>query len=168
MTDIFHKIIFKLTPDEDDYPPFSVESVWGIYRGKDVYEIDNTPYYVHGVSKGDRVQVQLDGEERIAARVVSQGGHSTIRVFASDPGEKAKIITRLQEYGAFCLSTRGLSLFAVDIPASCDFSMIDSYLSSIADGENIAYGDACLQHYPIEPSRVLECSSLASIPCLLH
>lgn len=44
MTDILHKIIFKLTPDEDDYPPFAAESVWGIYRGGDVYEIDNTPY----------------------------------------------------------------------------------------------------------------------------
>lgn len=168
MTDIFHKIIFKLTPDEDDYPPFAAESVWGIYRGDNAYQIDNTPYYVHGVSKGDRVQVQLDGEERVAVRVVSQGGHSTIRVYASDRGVKTRIISQLQEYGAFCLSSQELSLFAVDIPAGCDFSLIDNYLSSIADGENIAYEDACLQHYPIEPSRAVECSSLASIPCLLH
>jgi hypothetical protein len=61
MTDIFHKIVFELTPDEEDYPPVSAESIWGIYQGDDTYEIDNTPYYVYGVSKGDRVQVQSDG-----------------------------------------------------------------------------------------------------------
>ncbi|UVM48171.1 DUF4265 domain-containing protein [Pseudomonas sp. B21-015] len=168
MTDIFHKIVFELTPDEEDYPPVSAESIWGIYQGNDTYEIDNTPYYVYGVSKGDRVQVQSDGNERIAIRVVKQGGHSTIRVFASDIEEKSKLIAKLQQFGAFCSSSQELSLFAVDIPEGCDFLAIDGYLSSIADGENIAYEDACLQHSNIAPTRLSECLSLASIPYLTH
>ncbi|WP_213937205.1 DUF4265 domain-containing protein [Pseudomonas sp. dw_612] len=168
MTDIFHKIVFELTPDEDDYPPVSSESIWGVFKGEQTYEIDNTPYYVYGVSKGDWVLARPDGEELIAARVVKQGGHSTIRVFASNSNDKSKIIARLQLFGASCSSNQELSLFSVDIPAGCDFSEIDSYLASIADGENIAYEDACLQHPKISQARLGECLSLSSIPLMTH
>ncbi|MBP5133264.1 DUF4265 domain-containing protein, partial [Pseudomonas protegens] len=49
----FQKIIFKLTVDADGYPPVEYESMWGVQRGADVYQLDNTPYYLYGVSKGD-------------------------------------------------------------------------------------------------------------------
>jgi len=168
MNDIFHKIIFELTPDEDDYPPVSAESIWGIYKGDDLYQIDNTPYYVYGVSKGDCIQAKLHENELIATKVVKQGGHSTVRVFASDAEEKASIIKRLEQLGASCSSNEKLSLFTVDIPEGCNFSVLDEYLSSIADGENIAYEDACLQHREIDSSRLSECFSLASIPFVVH
>ncbi|MCO7575099.1 MULTISPECIES: DUF4265 domain-containing protein [Pseudomonas] len=48
----FHKIIFKLTVDADGYPPVGYESMWGIQRGAGAYELDNTPCYLYGVSKG--------------------------------------------------------------------------------------------------------------------
>ena len=41
----FQKIIFKLTVDADGYPPVEYESMWGVQRGADVYQLDNTPYY---------------------------------------------------------------------------------------------------------------------------
>lgn len=148
--------------------PVSAESIWGIYQGNDTYEIDNTPYYVYGVSKGDRVQVQSDDSERIAIWVEKQGGHSTIRVFASDIEEKSKMIAKLQQFGAFCSSSQEMSLFAVDTPENCDFLAIDGYLSSIADGGNIAYEDTCLQHSNIDPTRLSECLSFAFIPFLTH
>src|SRR5471030_921666 len=168
MTDRFHKIVFELTPDEDDYPPVSAESLWGIQEGDNTYEIDNTPYYVYGVSKGDWVLTRAESGELIATTIVKQGSHSTIRVFASDQKEKSEIIDKLQQMGASCSSTRELSLFSVDIPACCDFSEIDKYLCSIADGEHIAYEDACLQHEKIDPARQAECSSQASIRMLTH
>ncbi|MGU3347073.1 DUF4265 domain-containing protein [Pseudomonas monsensis] len=168
MNDIFHKIVFELTPDEDDYPPVSAESIWGIYAGDGTYILDNTPYYVYGVSKGDFVQVKSSDDEMIAVRVAKRGGHSTVRVFASDTEEKSKIIAHLHQLGASCSVSQEMSLFAVDIPSDCDFFAIDRYLSDIADGENIAYEDACLQHSHIDSSRLGECLSLASLPLLAH
>ncbi|MBI6851333.1 DUF4265 domain-containing protein [Pseudomonas cichorii] len=168
MTDIFHKIVFELTPDEDDYPPVSAESLWGIYQKENTYIIDNTPYYIYGVSKGDSVYVKPDGKELIATQVLRQGGHSTIRVYANTPESKSAIIDKLQQFGASCLSNKELSLFSVDIPETCDFAAIDNYLSSLSDGENIAYEDACLQHPGLSPSRLEECLSLATIPFMTH
>ncbi|WP_238785272.1 DUF4265 domain-containing protein [Pseudomonas sp. R84] len=170
MNEIFHKIVFELTPGEDGYPPVSAESIWGIYAGDGTHILDNTPYYVYGVSKGDSVQVKSSGNEMIAVRVAKQGGHSTVRVFAfaSDTEERSKIIAHLHQLGASCSVSQEMSLFAVDIPSDCDFFAIDRYLSDIADGENIAYEDACLQHSHIKSSRLGECLSLASLPLLAH
>lgn len=160
MSEIFHKIIFELTTDEDDYPPVSAESVWGIYQGDNCYVVDNTPYYIYGVSKGDG--------ELVVTHVTKQGGHSTIRVYANNPEKKSEIIDKLKELGASCVSNKELSLFSVDIPASCVFSGIDEYLSAISDGENIAYEDACLQHPGISSVRLEECLSLATLPFMTH
>ncbi|WP_426201228.1 DUF4265 domain-containing protein [Pseudomonas sp. TWP3-1] len=168
MTEIFHKIIFELTPDEDDYPPVSAESVWGIYQGDNVYIVDNTPYYTYGVSKGDSVLARQNDGELIVTHVIRQGGHSTIRVYANNPEKKSEIIDKLQKLGASCVSNKELSLFSVDIPGSCVFSVVDEYLSAISDGENIAYEDACLQHSGISSARLDECLSLATVPFMTH
>lgn len=167
MNDIFHRIIFELTPDEDDYPPVSAESVWGIYQGDNVYILDNTPYYTYGVSKGDSVLVRQDDGELVVTHVIKQGGHSTIRVYANDPEKKSEIIEHLEKLGASCVSNK-FSIFSVDIPVPCVFLRVDEYLSAISNGENIAYEDACLQHPGISSFRLEECLSLATVPFMTH
>lgn len=163
MTDQFRKIVFKLTPDSDGYPPVSFESLWGIQKEEHLYQVDNTPYYLYGVSKGDWVLAHADENELIADSVAKQAGHSTVRVFASRKEDKLAIKENLQRLGAVCSITSELSLFSVDIPPHVSFTAIDAYLSSITDDETIAYEDACLQHATLDASRLAECASLASL-----
>ncbi|MQU03479.1 DUF4265 domain-containing protein [Pseudomonas sp. FSL R10-2245] len=47
------KITFKLNQDMEDYPPLEFESLWGIQIKPHTYKVDNIPYYIYGVSKGD-------------------------------------------------------------------------------------------------------------------
>lgn len=59
----YEKLIFKLIPDEEGYPPVSTEAIWGERVGVDQYQVDNIPYYVYGVSKEDVVKVDnISGE----------------------------------------------------------------------------------------------------------
>lgn len=162
------KIIFRLKEDEDGHPPMKYESLWGIFLDDLSCVVDNVPYYVCGVSKGDTVAVKDVDGELFATSVVARGGHSTLRVFAEDPDTKASIISDLNSLGAQCSVTRGLSLFAVDIPSDADFGKIDAMLASKSDGEYVAYEDACLQHGGVSADRALECESLASVPLRLH
>ena len=164
----YHKIIFELKPDEDNYPPVTAESLWGILREPNSYEIDNAPYYAYGISKGDYVSTINKNRKLVASKVIQQGGHSTLRVFAENSFDKKNIIKNIEKIGAACASTENISLFSVDIPNNCDFFAIDKYLSSISDGENIAYEDACLQHDNIDQARYIECLSLASITNIKH
>ena len=168
MPNHYHKIIFELTPDEDNYPPVSAESLWGISKESGVYKIDNSPYYVYGVSKSDCVLITEKNGAKVAIRIVRQGGHSTLRFFAEKDVIKRQIIKKLETLGCICSEKEGISLFSVDIPASCDFLEIDNYLSSISDGEKIACEDACLQHKAIDHSRITESLSIASLVSELH
>nr|BFD42622.1 hypothetical protein FFPRI1PSEUD_41210 [Pseudomonas sp. FFPRI_1] len=165
---IFHKIVFSLEQDADGYPPYSHESLWGIKEGDDTYIIDNTPNYLYGLSKGDLVKVRVENQELIGATIIKQGGHSTLRVFAGTPQAKTAIAGKLRQLGASCILTQGLSLFSVNIPPDCSFEAIDTYLAALADGDNIAYEDACLQHEGIDFERQSECASLASLRRLTH
>ena len=91
-----------------------------------------------------------------------------LRVFSEVFEQSEEIMQALREFGAVCSKTKGLSLFVVDIPSEVNFQKIDSYLAAMADGERVAYEDACLQHEGIDPERMLACLSLASIPLRLH
>jgi hypothetical protein len=137
-------------------------------RDSSAYEIDNVPYYVNNVSKGDLVSVASIDGEIFAAAVVARGGHSTLRVFVDEPRRQKAIAKALTKLGASCSITDGLSLFAVDIAPEIDFLKIDSYLEGCADGEHIAYEDACLQHQGIDTLRSHECVLRTSIPVRLN
>ncbi|WP_310634468.1 DUF4265 domain-containing protein [Paraburkholderia sp.] len=162
------KVVFKLEVSDEGYPPVQYESLWAIRQMQGSYVIDNMPYYIYGVSKGDAVAVdQLDGDH-FASFVVSRGGHSTLRVFVDELSSRNSIIDNLIELGAKCSSSKGLSLFVVDIPPEVDFKEIDSFLLSRCDDEHVAYEDACLQHDGIEQARLQECADLATIPLRLN
>ncbi|MDU3936489.1 DUF4265 domain-containing protein [Serratia liquefaciens] len=164
----FKKIVFRLKADNNEYPPVAFESLWGIARGADSYTIDNVPYYAYGVSKGDSVAVDKIDGEFFASAVVERGGHSTLRVFVDTNESRAAITQVLESFGASCSTTKGLSLFAVDIPPDADFQAIDLYLAASADDEHVAYEDACLQHDAIDQTRIQECLFLASVPQRLN
>ncbi|HVW50488.1 MAG TPA: DUF4265 domain-containing protein [Trinickia sp.] len=164
----FAKIVFHLKIDADGYPPVAFESLWGVPMGENSYVIDNVPYYVCGVSKGDTIATdEIDGE-LTASGVIARGGHSTLRVFAEGEETRKAMVQSLKQLGAQCSVTEGLSLFAVDIAADIDFQRIDAFLASQSDGEHVAYEDACLQHAGIDGIRRNECASLATIPLRLN
>lgn len=162
------KIIFKLTQDEDGYPPVEFESIWGLQITPQKYEVDNIPYYIYGVSKGDIILAIESDNEIHASHLLSRGGHSTLRVFAEDETARHQIFTHLTKNGAQCTSTKGSSLLAIDIPPTTDFQKIDAFLSSLSNNETIAYEDACLQHTVDDENRIKECHSLSTIPILAN
>ena len=161
--DIHEKIIFKLIQDEDGYPPVSTEAIWGLRVRLGEYKIDNVPSYIYGVSKGDVVGVKKIDGDSVATDVLVQGGHSTLRVFVEDKDQKAQVVKEIEARGGRCSVSSEFSLFSVDLPPEVDFHTVDVYLQGIADGETIAYEDACLQHSDIDSQRLLEVMSLATL-----
>ncbi|NWD83033.1 DUF4265 domain-containing protein [Pseudomonas reactans] len=158
------KLTFKIIKDQDDYPPMEFESIWGIQITKNTFELDNTPYYIYGLSKGDTVLAITKNNELCGSEIVAKGGHSTLRVFAEHPDMRKKIRDEIINLGANCNNATGSSLLAIDIPPAVDFNSIDKYLSSITDDDTIAYEDACLQHKTGDTKRENECLEISSIP----
>ena len=68
------KIEFRVEPDEDGYPPIGVERLWATPMPNGHYIVDNTPFYVSGISAEDEVSVvDVDGTLRFEALVRASG-----------------------------------------------------------------------------------------------
>merc|ERR1711916_412616 len=64
------------------------EKLWGIKTNgtkENEYMIESIPFLAYGVNKGDIIQVERQGEEYIASKLIKKNGHETIRcVFLPD------------------------------------------------------------------------------------
>ncbi|MBI6563547.1 DUF4265 domain-containing protein [Pseudomonas synxantha] len=161
---IFKKLIFETIKDQDGYPPVEFESIWGIQITTNTFVIDNTPYYIYGLSKGDTVLATMKNNELFGSKIVSKGGHSTLRAFVEQSDIRQNIRDEIIKLGADCNSVTGGSLLAIDIPPVADFDRIDKFLSSVSNNDTIAYEDACLQHNTGDAKREKECSEISSVP----
>src|SRR4029453_5700174 len=76
------RIRFRLTQDQDGYPPASAETLWATALGNAAYRIANIPFFARGVSLGDVVETKMIDGLPTFARVRQRGGHATLRVAA--------------------------------------------------------------------------------------
>jgi len=106
------KIYFENLRDEEDasWPPDSVESMWATPTGNNAYRLENVPAFVRGIAFGDTVEaMQNPAGESIFTRVLSRGGHSTIRIlFGTESDEK--ILTFLNAFPQLARFTRSATL----------------------------------------------------------
>jgi hypothetical protein len=120
------KLLLRLTPDEDGYPPFSIEGVWASRNPDGTYEIENIPFYSYDVAVGDVVRAEeVDGELFFVERV-KDSGNSVIRMLIYDRGELDKIRAELRSFG--CDSEGDGVILAVNVPAEVSYAPLFRYL----------------------------------------
>lgn len=103
-----------------------------------IYKIDNSPFYVYGVSCGDEVHVKKIGDRMLFDFVEKRGGHSTYRIKIA-PGLThdyfTKIFSPLSEMGCTFEGTyaNGYGLYSIDIPRECDVDKAYGILQQMED-----------------------------------
>ena len=140
------KIAFRLTPDEDGYPPADWESLWAITRSDGCYEIDNIPFFARGVASGDLVSAHESLGQLVFEQVLQSGGHSTLRVIMTDLARKDEIRSRLLILGCESEGSHLPSLFSVDVPPDADYAAVSSLLAQEEDQGVLEYEEAALRH----------------------
>lgn len=78
------KVLFRV-PGDDGVA--SIETLWAIPLGHDLYKLDNSPFYAYGVSWQDTVLAPIDPQEQVPTfqSVVERSGNRTIRVIFDPP-----------------------------------------------------------------------------------
>ena len=79
-----NKVLFQLQKDEDGYPPDDWESLWAFETEQGLYAIDNVPFFARGISWGDVVSVERQGDDLYFKEVVRRSDHSVLRVIVFD------------------------------------------------------------------------------------
>jgi len=124
------KVSFNLDPGEWHLTPS--EAVWAEpLNAAGTYRVQNTPYFVKGISYLDEITATMDpryGFLEFTGVVLARSGHSTYRLVV-DTGEArfASLWNKLQDIGCTYECVRGINtsmgikdLFAVDVPANTD------------------------------------------------
>lgn len=124
------KVLFRI-PDGDSGA--TVETLWAVPLGNDRYKLDNSPFFVYGVSWQDVVFAPHDPQEQMPTfqSVVERSGNRTVRLILDPrlaPGNVSEqILDGLKEIG--CSFERAHSGYvSVNIPPSVDMGSVRSYL----------------------------------------
>jgi hypothetical protein len=138
------KLLLRLTPDEDGYPPFTIEGVWASRNPDGTYEIANIPFYSYDVAVGDVVRAEeIDGELFFVERV-KDSGNSVIRMLIYDRDELEKIRADLWSLG--CDSEGDGVVLAVNVPAGVSYAPIAKFLDEGDRAKRWGFEEAVLCH----------------------
>lgn len=135
------KVVFRVRADDGSE---SVETLWAIPLGGDIYQLDNSPFDAYGVSWRDQVLAPIDLQEQRPTfqSVVKKSGNRTIRVLFEkpvSPGNASEQV--LQGLVALGCSYEGArrEYFSINIPPAVELQDVRSYL--IASGVQWEHAD---------------------------
>src|SRR5262245_28412894 len=129
MTHEKRKIVFRIPQDSEGYPPFSVETMWGV--STDVasqFVIDNIPFFATQATLGDVVTVVSTSEGIEYDSTVEESGNSLIRVAAFKEDMVPQIRKELRDLGCSSEEFKGRPLIAVNVPGNANLSWVQNYL----------------------------------------
>lgn len=125
------KVEFRMT-DEDGET--DVETLWATPMGKDLYRLENSPWFAYGVSFLDIVRAKAADEGfPVFEAVAEKSGNRTVRIILDPPAEtgnnSAEILDELVVLGA---SYEGMNskYMAVNIEAHVDFGRVCEFLTN--------------------------------------
>ncbi|MFF4709309.1 DUF4265 domain-containing protein [Streptomyces sp. NPDC001288] len=141
------KVAFDLPEEASDWPPVSVERLWG--EKTDVrFEIRvvNTPFFVRGIAYGDLIRVVPDHDRRelVFDSFTAESGHSTIRVVVMDAGARGDIEAVILAAGCSWELGQSDSLLAVDIPLAVDYKILRQRLLEMKEAGRLGLQESAI------------------------
>jgi nitrogen regulatory protein PII-like uncharacterized protein len=143
---VHEKVLFPLEKDDDGYPPDDWESLWAYKTPEGFYSVDNIPFFVRGISPGDKLSVKKIDDELVFDGVERFSDHSVLRVMVFDDSDVDELKKFMTEMGTEYEGSHIEGLIAFDIPPYADFEKIVKFLQNGEDNEIWEYEEASLRH----------------------
>lgn len=141
------KIIFILEP-EDGYPPVGSEAINAIELTSGEFKLDNTPFFIEGVSLGDTVsaeQVNGDCDKYWFKKVTNQSDNKSLSIIFIDAESIENVFNKLKKYGCFCeygeFEQGALKMLAVNVPSGSDYDQIYNFLIGYEEKEILSFAE---------------------------
>jgi hypothetical protein len=142
----YKRIHFPLVRDEDGYPPFSVESLWGIETVSGTYRIDNLPFYVYEISLGDEVSAYMKEKELIFNCLLKKSSNSTIRIFSKNENLLIELKNKLENLGCTWEFSNTKSLSSINIPNTVEIKAVENIIKEFSNvDDTLDYETSCVR-----------------------
>jgi len=117
---------------EGGWPPVSVEHVW-CRRDGNLYQLENAPFFIKGLSFGDRFRAEPDPVNGLIFEVelVEASGHSLVWMMDRKGQDISASRQELLRLGCRVEGFAQFGLHAVDVPPSIDRKAINDAVDTI-------------------------------------
>lgn len=135
------KVLWRLEQDEDEWPPYPVESIWCSEVSPGHYKLLNVPYFAQGVAWGDVVTATEKDGGLWFASVASRSGYSTVHAFCADPGFQEQLRAWAREQRCVVETAYDQKYWALGIPPEVPVAQWHGFLQGLApqEGEGLEF-----------------------------
>ncbi|MEY3997147.1 MAG: hypothetical protein RL344_1490 [Pseudomonadota bacterium] len=140
------KLLFNIKPDEDGYPPVSVESLWAKPLDNGNYLIDNIPFFVYGIASGYEVISEKKNGDLYFKDVCKANKKSVFRVIIKNDSSLENSMNLFINLG--CLTEGNLKhhLIAIEVPETTDIYPVLDLLMDLQEQGILDYEEGVLNH----------------------
>ena len=142
----YHKISFELEQDENGYPPNRWETLWAYETEPGHYCIDNIPFYVDGVSSGDVVSAEHDGQQLLFKKMIRSSSNTVFRLYISDPKLVQQVRDEFRAIGCASELSNIPQLIAVEVPGDISFGPVAVLLEKGEEANRFEYDEGVFRH----------------------
>ena len=144
MSHLMQKIHFRVTRDEDGYPPCDTENLWAVPDGANQFIIGNTPFFVHDIAIGDRIEARVQDGCLWFHQKLSSSGHATLRLLFFQRTQVEPVREMLRNLGCSSELSHLDNLISVDIPPSVNYDDITWKLIDLKEQGICEIEESCL------------------------
>jgi hypothetical protein len=144
--EVFKKISFELEQDADGYPPDKWESLWASEAEGGLYSVDNIPFYVKGISSGDKVSARADGDQLVFQKLVEPSSNSVFRLYLSNASTMQAVRDQFRGLGVETELSNLPKLVALEVPGTVNFGPVANLLGEGAASGRWEYEEGVLRH----------------------
>jgi hypothetical protein len=141
-TQEMEKLRFVLAvEDEDGWPPVAGESVW-CERSGDVYELQNAPFFINGIARGDKFVAETDPIDGsvLEFQITQASGHSLVWVINNNDLDFTEERRNLLDLGCSIEGFSAFHLRSIDVPPSVEIGAINAVVDRLEKlGFSVAY-----------------------------
>jgi Domain of unknown function (DUF4265) len=131
------KVRWPLEQDEDEWPPYPVESIWCAQVEGNHFRLINVPYFAKDVAWGDVVSAKGDDELWWFERVVQRSGYATVHISSFDAEKTQRLLDWCKANAGILETAFNGKYFALGIPPAVAQADWMAFLQGLeSSGEN--------------------------------
>ena len=146
MADKIHgEVVFELEDVAGVHPPDRWERLWAYRVGPGLYNIDNIPIFVKGISTGDVVSVQQVGSELYFKALIRPSSNSVFRLYFYDESDVTSTRENFRRLGCAWAESHFPDVIAVEIPNTVSIEPVVALIKEGAESGCWEYEPASLR-----------------------
>jgi hypothetical protein len=119
------RVLFHLASEPQSWHGSVTERLWATPLKDGTYRLENTPFFVFGVSFEDIICAENRSDNLEFVKVAARGGHSTYRILPAKNWAQLFVLKWQELASLGCTYEEGsASLLAADVPPTADINVV--------------------------------------------